>query len=228
MPMNDGPRPSAKMETIHLAELQHRIRNSLAVVRSIARRTAENSSSVEEMLAHFEGRLDAFARVQAKLARRHDARVDLMSLIEDEMIAHAAREGEQVLIEGPDLALEPMLAERISLAVHELATNAIKHGALGTDGGKVSIRWRLQDRPNDGTLLFNWEETGVDLGENPPIREGFGMDLLRRSLPYDLGAETDVEFRPNGLRFELRLPAGGGVPGEELGGKLASRPADCS
>jgi len=192
-----------------LAELQHRVRNSLSVVRSIARRTAENSDSVDEMLAHFQGRLDAFSRVQAKLTRRADSRVDLMSLIGDEIVAHAAREGEQVQIEGPDIALEQKTAERFSLAVHELATNAVKHGALGADHGRVSIAWEVQGKLNGGMLLFNWQESGVHLQEDPPAREGFGMELLRRSLPYDLGAETHVEFRPNGLRFELRMPLNG-------------------
>lgn len=192
-------------QKVLLAELQHRVRNSLAVVRSIARRTAENSTSVDEMLAHFQGRLDAFSRVQAKLIRGLDNRVDLMSMIEDEMVAHAAREGEQVRIGGPDVALEPKLAERLSLAVHELATNAVKHGALGTDDGRVSIIWEQQHCANGESLLLKWEESGVHL-DGEPMREGFGMDLLRRSLPYNLGAETRIDFRPHGLSFELKVP----------------------
>ena len=197
------------LQRIRLAELQHRIRNTLAVVRSIARRTAENSNSVEEMLGHFEGRLDAFARVQAKLSRRPDGRVDLTSLIEDEMVAHAAREGEQVEIEGPEIALEPRLAERMSLAVHELAMNAVKHGALGSDDGRVAIRWELRSDERGEELLFDWQENGVSIDRQSPRREGFGMDLLRRSLPYDLDAETHVDFSPRGLRFELKLPLTG-------------------
>ncbi len=199
---------AAQHQQTLLAELQHRVRNTLALVRSIARRTSDNSSSVEEMIAHFEGRLDAFSRVQAKLTRRADSRVDLTSLIEDEILAHAAREGGRVRIEGPEVALEPKLAERLSLAVHELATNAVKHGALGNGKGKVRIAWELQHQSNGGMLLFNWQESGVRLDEKPE-REGFGMDLLRRSLPYDLGAETEVEFRPNGLHFQLRMPLNG-------------------
>jgi two-component system, chemotaxis family, CheB/CheR fusion protein len=202
-------RESERRANTLLAELQHRVRNTLAVVRSIARRTAENSSSVEEMLAHFQGRLDAFSRVQAKLARRPDATVDLMSLIEDELVAHAAREGEQVRIEGPEIALEQKLAERLSLAVHELTTNAVKHGALGSDEGKVSIDWQLQREPDRAMLLFCWEESGVDLGGQAPVREGFGMELLKRSLPYDLDAETHVHFRPEGMKFELSMPLRG-------------------
>lgn len=201
-------RESERHSQTLLAELQHRVRNSLAVVRSIARRTAENSTSVDEMLAHFQGRLDAFSRVQAKLTRTADARVDLMSLVEDELIAHAAREGEQVRIEGAKITLEPKLAERLSLAVHELATNAVKHGALGGDGGKVAIAWKRGNGADGASLHFSWEESGVEI-DDKPTREGFGMDLLLRSLPYDLHAETRVDFRPQGLRFDLTMPLNG-------------------
>jgi two-component system, chemotaxis family, CheB/CheR fusion protein len=155
------------------------VRNSLAVVRSIARRTAENSTSVDEMIAHLQGRLDAFARVQAKLTRAPDNRADLMSLVEDEMVAHAVRDGEQVKISGPDVSLQPPLAERMSLAVHELATNAVKHGALAANAGKVSISWKLQHPSNGRMLLFKWQESGMNLDEEPQ-HEGFGMELLRR------------------------------------------------
>jgi len=125
-----------------LAELQHRVRNTLAVVRSIARRTADNSTSVDSMLAHFQGRLDAFSRVQAALTRKPDAGIDLTSLIEEEMVAHAARDGEQVQIDGPAVSLDAKTAERLSLAIHELATNAVKHGALTNGNGQVAISWK--------------------------------------------------------------------------------------
>ena len=191
-----------------LAELQHRVRNSLAVVRTIARRTAENSDDVDEMLSHFQGRLDAFARVQAKLTRSAEALVGLRSLVDDELMAHAARAGGQVRIEGAEVTLEPKPAERLSLAIHELATNAVKHGALGRDGGTLAIAWKRAKGANARTLRFSWQESGVEI-QHKPTREGFGMDLLLRSLPYDLHAETKVDFGPDGLRFELKMPLEG-------------------
>jgi PAS domain S-box-containing protein len=190
-----------------LAELQHRVRNSLAVVRSIARRTADNSSSVEEMLGHFQGRLDAFSRVQAALTRTASAKVELMGLVEDELLAHAVKENGNLLIEGPEILLDPRTAERLSLAIHELTTNAVKHGALGRDSGKILIRWEVEDGEENGKQ-FNlvWRESGVGLTRTKVKREGFGMDLLRHSLPYDLQAETKVELTPDGLHFELKMP----------------------
>jgi two-component system CheB/CheR fusion protein len=188
-----------------LAELQHRVRNTLAVVRSIAQRTAENSNSVEGMLSHFRGRLDAFSRVQAALTRNVGGTVSLITLIEDELVAHAAREGEQVSIEGPEIMLEVKTAERLSLAIHELTTNAVKHGALTSDKGRIRISWKREKATDGARLLLNWKESGVEVEENPE-REGFGMELLLRSLPYDVQGETKVALHPHGLEFDLSMP----------------------
>jgi PAS domain S-box-containing protein len=197
-------------QQVLLAELQHRVRNTLAVVRAIARRTAENSESAEDMLAHFQGRLDAFSRVQAAVTRHPDGLVDLHSLVEDELIAHAARDGRQVSIGGAELRIESKTAERLSLAIHELATNAVKHGALTNGAGKVKVAWARRERKGAGEeLVLTWEESGLRLAHRELKREGFGMELLRRSLPYDLNAETEIELRPQGLRFELRMPLTG-------------------
>ena len=196
---------SERHSKLLLAELQHRVRNTLAIVRSIAQRTAENSDSVDEMLGHFRGRLDAFSRVQAALTRNVGGTVNLTSLIEDELVAHAAREGEQVSIDGPDIMLEPKTAERLSLALHELTTNAVKHGALTNDDGRIRICWQRKQANGSARLLLNWKESGVEI-EEKPAREGFGMELLRRSLPYDLQAETKVELKRQGLEFHLDMP----------------------
>jgi PAS domain S-box-containing protein len=189
-----------------LTELQHRVRNTLAVVRSIARRTAENSTSVQEMLAHFQGRLDAFSRVQAALTRSTEVKVSLASLVGDEMTAHAARDGEQVRISGPDIDLEPRTAERMSLAIHELTTNAVKHGALSNQEGRISVDWSRHDGGDGEHLVLRWRESGIHIASSEVEREGFGMELLRRSLPYELEAETRIALNPTGLEFDLKMP----------------------
>ena len=190
-----------------LAELQHRVRNTLALVKSIATRTAESSESVDEMAAHLTGRLDAFARVQAAVTRNPDAGVDLLSILSDELLVHAVREGEQFTAKGPPLALQPKAAESISLALHELATNAVKHGALNhQNGGRIAVRWNVGDADGCRHIDFQWVEEGAH-GDIPgPARDGFGMELLKRILPYDLGAKTKVSFRPDGMRFTMQLP----------------------
>jgi PAS domain S-box-containing protein len=190
-----------------LGELQHRVRNTLGVIRSIGRRTAEMSGSVDEMWSHLQGRIDAFSRVQSAVTRNPDAGVDLETLIADELHAHAAREGERVRIGGPELLLKPRAAETLSLAIHELATNAVKYGALSVPIGMLSVTWRREL----GRLELLWEEGGLHDLSPTPERQGFGLELLQRSLPYELDAETRIEFRPHGLRFSLSVPLGPSV-----------------
>jgi two-component system CheB/CheR fusion protein len=200
-------RESESRLRVLLAELQHRVRNTLAVVKSITFRTADSSATVEEMAAHLSGRLDAFARVQSAVTRNPDAGVELMSLVGDELLAHAVHEGDAVVVDGPEVALRAKAAETISLALHELATNAVKHGALGGNGGRIAIKWRVNGKGDGaGPLEFEWAEDGVDGVNSKPARHGFGMELLTRILPYDLGARTNVEFRQKGLRFTMDLP----------------------
>ncbi|MGN6101638.1 MAG: PAS domain-containing protein, partial [Devosia sp.] len=125
-----------------LAELQHRVRNTLAMVRSIARRTAASTASVDAYITHLEGRIDAFARVQAALTRNPSAGVDLETMIAEELRGFADH-GEMVRCSGPPLRVRPRAAESFGLAVHELATNAVKYGALATPGGRLAIDWQL-------------------------------------------------------------------------------------
>ncbi|MBV9881841.1 MAG: hypothetical protein JO276_02410 [Sphingomonadaceae bacterium] len=207
MPASGGADEAARREaeerdSLLLGELQHRVRNTLGVVRSIARRTALNSRNVEEMAAHLDGRIDAFARVQAMVTRKPGAGVDLAMLIEDELVAHAAREGMQFSLSGPEVALRAKPAETLSLAFHELVTNAVKYGALAGEKGRIDVRWSAAD----GRLDFHWEESGAAAPVREPDHEGFGLELLRRMLPYDLKAEIEVEFRPKGLSFGLSMP----------------------
>jgi PAS domain S-box-containing protein len=204
-------RQAEEHERMLLAELQHRVRNTLAVLRSIARRTAASSDSVEEMAAHLQGRIDAFARVQAAVTRKPDAGIDLMTLIEDELLVHAAREGERVRIEGPEVALKSRPAETMSLAIHELASNAVKYGALASDRGRLAVAWSRRRVEGAELLELSWEESGLAGIDPEPAREGFGMELLTRSLPYELQASSKVELRPQGLRFTLSMPLGPAV-----------------
>jgi two-component system CheB/CheR fusion protein len=194
-----------------LAELQHRVRNMLAVVRSIARRTASTSESVEDYSMHFDGRLNAFARTQAVVTRAPAAGVDLEYLIVEELLAHAAHEGEQVSIAGPEIRLRPKAAETLGLAMHELTTNAVKYGALSTPGGRLAITWRLQDmegqQPETASrahLVLEWVESGVV--PLPPRRRGFGTELIERMLNYEFGAEAALAFGPDGARCTIDLP----------------------
>lgn len=189
-----------------LAELQHRVRNTLAVVRSIARRTGETSESVEEYAMHLDGRLNSFARTQAMVTRNPTSGVDLETLVAEELLSYHAREGEQVRISGPPLRLCSKAAETFALAVHELATNAVKYGALSGRNGRVDIAWTIRASNGERRLDFEWKESGVTLDGEGPSRQGFGTELLERSLPYELGATSTLAFQGDGIRCTIVVP----------------------
>lgn len=188
------------------AELQHRVRNTLSVIRSIARRTAQTSETVEDYAMHLDGRIGAFARVQAAVTRDPTAGIDLGLLVADTLLAATARENDQVSIEGPQLGLQPKAAETMGLAIHELATNAVKYGALSVPEGKIAISWKIAEGDDEKTLIFEWEESGLSDLPRAPRRTGFGTELVQRTLAYELDATIDREFNPWGVRYLIKLP----------------------
>jgi two-component system CheB/CheR fusion protein len=198
---------SEEHQKVLLAELQHRVRNTLAVIRSIARRTAETSETVEDYAMHFDGRLDTFARVQAAVTRDPTAGIDLAALVAEELISCAAREGEQFNLSGPAVRLQPKAAETLGLAIHELATNAVKYGALSSRNGHMTVAWHLEDRDGAQRLRVEWTETGVPVLAHAPRRSGFGTKLLTQTLPYQLRGTTTLTFQPGGLQCTIELPA---------------------
>ena len=187
-----------------LAELQHRVRNTLGVVRSIARRSADNSANVADYAMHLDGRLNAFARTQALVTRDPEGGVDLEYLVVEELLAYNAHEGEQLRVSGPPVRLQPKAAETLALAIHELATNALKSGALGRPSGRIEVSWRI-DEAEAPQLIFEWREKGGPKIE-PPARKGFGTELLERTLAFELKGKTELAFDPSGLVCTITIP----------------------
>jgi two-component system, chemotaxis family, CheB/CheR fusion protein len=187
-----------------LAELQHRVRNTLGVVRSIARRSAETSTSVEDYASHLDGRLNAFARTQAMVTRDPEGGVDLEYLVVEEMLGYNAREGEQLRVSGPPVRFQPKAAETFALAIHELATNAIKYGALSRPTGKVDVSWRLDTGGDPTELILDWKERGGPRVE-PPQRNGFGTELLEKTLAFELKGKTTLNYDPTGLHCTIEI-----------------------
>lgn len=196
-----------------LDDVQHYMRNALAVIRSVARRTARTSDTVEHYATHFEGRLDAFARVQDALIRSGDDGVDLEGMIREELVAHRVTDA-SVTVDGPHLRLRGRAAEAVMLALHELVINAVKFGALTSDRGAVSVVWTIDRSADLPRLLFRWSETGVRVAGPAPRRRGFGTDVIERSLPYELGAVTRLDFLPGEVRCSIALPL---LPGIVVG-----------
>lgn len=205
--MTMGSNPTdADGQVVLLAELQHRVRNTLATMRMIARRSAEFSESLEDYTAHLDGRLAAMARVQNVIIQNPMAGVDLDRLVTDELTSALAYQDGRTQVDGPDLRLHLRAAEPLALALHELSTNALKFGALSMPGGNLSVTWRVEERDGGPHLVFDWAERGVPLDEHEPRRRGFGTVVLGEMLAHNLKAEPSFTFTPDGLRYRMSMP----------------------
>lgn len=202
-----GLKESERRLRILVAELQHRVRNILTVVRSVFARTAEMSGDLEEVADHFKGRLDALARTQVIVTQSAAGTADLQDLIRDELISVGVQTGPLVTIRGPDVELTSRMAETLGLVIHELTTNALKYGALRVDGARLSICWTVEiDRQGNRHLDLRWREQGVPVVPLQPIREGFGRELIEEALPYRLGARATLEFKGGGVLCSITVP----------------------
>jgi PAS domain S-box-containing protein len=180
-----------------MAELDHRVKNVLAAVQALAQQTARQTTSLESFLSNFAGRLKALGSANELLtaARWRGAAVD--HLVSAELGALAPG---QTSWDGPELFLTPRAANALSLALHELATNAVKFGALASESGHVEVYW---NRTADGGFELVWTESG---GPRvfPPSRRGFGSTLLEQVTGRELNGGTSVEYRPAGVHARLR------------------------
>jgi PAS domain S-box-containing protein len=192
-------------QDILLKELHHRTGNILAVVTSIARRTAQSASSIENFSRLFEDRIQALSRVQQQIAREDASVLELGALLRLEFEALGLLGSGQVVMEGPSCILSARQAETLALAIHELATNALKYGALSHAKGKLVVSWSC---PQDGERALEWIETEIrNLDSEKLNRRGYGRELIEVALPYALGAQTKLEFLQNGVvRCKIGLP----------------------
>ena len=189
-----------------LTELQHRVRNSLAIIRSIARRTADNSRNIAEFRHHFEGRLNAFARAQTYITRYPGLGVNLAELIHEELLAHHAdKSSAQVKATGPDVEITPHIADVLILAINELVTNSVKFGALAADDGEIAVNWYVDSISVRTLLRIDWTEN-VPSGISPTENSGFGREYICSVLPYELDAECSFSLQKSGMRCSMNIP----------------------
>jgi PAS domain S-box-containing protein len=202
-------------QQVLMAELQHRTRNLLAVTQAIASQTLRRSETMKAFGEEFEGRLRALSRVQALLARTDHHDVDLHALVMAELSAHADGElGHRVRVEGPSVVLAATSAQAVGLALHELATNAVKYGALLQQDGRLDVIWREQAEGAQRRVVLDWIESGVVMpAGGRPTHRGYGSELITRALPNQLGARSTLEFGADGVRCMIAVPLGpGGAP----------------
>ena len=203
-----------------VAELQHRTRNLIAVVRSLADKTRQESSSFDDFQVRYGDRLQAVARVQGLLSRLgEDQRVAFDELLRAELMAHGVRDGNDghVTLEGPaGVPLRSGTVQTFALALHELATNAAKYGALSQPDGHLTVRWRVETDGAGRQLHVEWRESGVAMPANAaPQGGGYGRELIERALPYQLKARTSYEMGTDGVRCTIAVPISGAVQAQE-------------
>ena len=186
-----------------IAELNHRVRNILNLVRGLVSQSQTGVDSVADYRRILDGRIEALARAHDQLTGGDWEAASLRGLIETEIDAFVADRRERVRISGADVALTPEAFSTLALVVHELVTNAAKYGALRDGAGRVEVGF---DRDPDGALRMSWRERGGAAVRAPKGR-GFGTTVIERSIPFELGGEADLRFALTGVEARFRIPA---------------------
>ncbi|MGN6470002.1 MAG: PAS domain S-box protein [Rhizobiaceae bacterium] len=185
-------------------ELNHRVKNTLATVQSFASQTLRNSNSLAEARSMFDSRLLSLAKAHDVLTSQNWEGADLRTVVDRALDAHRTAK-ERVTIEGSDVRLSPKQALALSMALHELATNAAKYGALSNDSGRVQVGWHVRRNGGAAELDLSWTEEGGPL-VTPPTRKGFGSRLIERNLANELAGQVRIEYRPAGVVANIRTP----------------------
>ena len=187
-----------------VGELQHRTRNLMAVVQSIAHQTLNTVESLEDFEARFDQRLAALSRVQSLLSHADKEPITLREVVLMELEAlgsHAV--GDRITFGGAEAPLRKSAVEMLTLAIHELLTNAIKYGALASETGLLSVTWRIEDQ----RIVLEWIERGISSPQTADgSRRGYGRTLIEEALPYSLSAETKFDLGSDALRCLISLP----------------------
>jgi two-component sensor histidine kinase len=188
-----------------LRELDHRVKNTLASVQSIARQTLRAAPSPAAFAESFESRLMGLSRAHELLTRQAWGRTDLRDVLEAALQPFGGLADPRFTARGPAIALTPETAVALHMSLHELMVNAAKHGALTSASGQVTVAWRIEEVDGVPSLALEWVERG-----GPPVfapkRQGFGTKLLERGVARDLGGEARLTYQPKGLSYALRAP----------------------
>jgi two-component sensor histidine kinase len=197
-------RRAEEHQQLLIHELNHRVKNTLATVQSVARQSLRGVNA-EAAMAEFEERLMALAWTHDILTREHWAGASLTAIVARTLSPYVEPGGERVAIEGPDIRISPKMALALAMGVHELATNAVKYGALSGEAGRVTVRWQVDGSEDPARLNLAWQEQGGPTVGLPEHR-GFGSRLLERGLAEELGGTVHMSFEPEGLRCTIIAP----------------------
>ncbi|HKX24385.1 MAG TPA: HWE histidine kinase domain-containing protein [Candidatus Saccharimonadales bacterium] len=189
-----------------VAELNHRVKNVLATVAAVASRTQDTNLSAADFAAKLAGRIQSMATTHDLISRREWHGISVRELVQRELAPYMAKNNAD--LHGPDLMLSPHAGQAVSMVLHELTTNAAKHGALSTDDGRVSVRWNRAQNANAG-LCIEWQESGGPAVQSQR-ESGYGTEVIRNLIPYEIGGTINLVFASEGLRCVINIPDLGG------------------
>ena len=199
-------RQAEEQQRFLLDELNHRVKNTLATVQSIASQTLRSSPEPASFKAAFEGRLLALSKTHDLLTRNSWRAAGLRDIAEQELAPYRRAGDERIAIQGSNVRLPPRHAINLGLILHELATNAVKYGSLATPTGHIELRWVAKpDEEGVPHLRLHWQESNGPL-VHPPQREGFGSKLIRRSIEGELSGTLAIDFAPSGIVYDISVP----------------------
>lgn len=190
-------------QELMIAELNHRVRNILGLVRGLVAQSKDTATTIEEFSSVLGGRIQALARAHDQITSLNWAPVALKTLVESEAGAYLGSRAGRIQMGGPDVALDPKAFATLALVVHEMMTNSAKYGALADSTGQVEIVWKL-DR--NSSLVIDWKESGGPPVQ-PPSRRGFGTTIIERSIPFDLKGDAELRFDLLGVQAKFTIPA---------------------
>ncbi|ALN72317.1 HWE histidine kinase domain-containing protein [Aureimonas sp. AU20] len=194
---------AAQRQELLIAELNHRVRNILSLIRALVVQSKPSARDVDGFARIIGGRIQALARAHDQITSEQFSSTSLQDIIRTEVLAYIGSKQDRVHLDGPPICVEAAAFSTLALVFHELVTNSAKYGALSDSSGSVSVVWRLDE---NGSCGIDWTESG-----GPPVtaptRRGFGSTIIERSIPHDLGGEARLDFRLSGLRAHFRLPA---------------------
>jgi two-component sensor histidine kinase len=202
-------RHAEEQQRILLRELNHRMKNSFAAVRSIASQTLSHATDPKDFQRAFEGRLAALSRASTLLIAGNWRVADLRAVIEATL--EPFRTPDNLRLRGADVTLPSEMTLTLGLVLHELATNAAKYGAFSVPAGRVEIVWAVQADTAGPRLMLDWTEHGGPSVQEPE-RRGFGRALIERSVAYELDGRAELTFAPAGVRCHIEVPLGATAP----------------
>lgn len=191
-------------------ELNHRVKNTLAVVQSLALQSFRGDTPSETARQDFSARLTALSAAHNLLTRQNWEQASLKDIITASLEAAAGANMERVAVEGPDVPLAPQTAVSVGMAIHELTTNAIKYGALSNGIGTIAVSWSADQRADRPTLHLEWRESGGP-PVVPPHNRGFGSRMIQKGLAAELGGQVELTFPPQGVRCVIDAPLAKGL-----------------